>query len=85
MKNFISLFSLLFLCTLFFSSCKDKCKVCSAEVVQSLDGSELSTTSIGGIEYCEEALEAIEANLVQTVTQSAGGSTQSIVTTYTCN
>ena len=85
MKNLLYILSLLFVCTIFFTSCKEKCKSCSAEIVQSLDGVVVSTSTIGAIEYCEDQLEAIESNLVQTVTQSIGGYTQSIVTTYTCN
>lgn len=83
MKTIKSLF-FLFALGLVITSCgKEECKTCTAEQVVTQDGMEVATQSISGVEYCGEALEAVDGQVI-TTEQTVGDLTQSSVTTYTC-
>ena len=93
MKTFVKsilVFAAVFVLGAGMASCKKddnepRCKTCSAEQVIYVDGKEFGSQSVSGTQFCDEALDEIEANPSITIMQEANGITQEVVTTYTCN
>jgi len=83
----MNIFKIVFLCALFaigLSSCGETCKTCTAEQVIMQGDEEVGRQSVAGVEYCGDALDEIEDQVI-TTNQEIGGLTQTSVTTYTCD